>query len=553
MAEPGKRCVTSARQAVGLLLLLAFASYASDATVDDLTLQGTVVDAGTGLPVAGADVRHLSLEARYSSTGEDDPPPGWSATTDDEGHFTLVDLPSRDVYLQVTAEGYARSRGIRVSPDTNRLDIRLGNGATIEGTLSLVRGGPAMGEVTLSLAGRPWESESLQVDPFGRFRFEHVTPGSYRLSARSSSGVAESREVRVAEGERVAVDFSLVQLGRVTGWISGLLAGESASIALYQDDESQRYVRGSAEEFGNGLFELHGIEDGAYVVKARAGRRSLSTRAEVISGDATVAFAFVGRSRLTGRVLAGTRPIPQMSLSIAPVNDAMPSAYAFTDELGQFEFGGLDDGEYDIDVQLGPRGTSRSFPVTVFGETVSDLRLGPYSISGTTAPEFRNSIVQARFLVAGDEPVVHRAIVRNGQFRFDGLEQGNYQVTHMSPYYDHVVEVQIFGASVEGVALATNYSETITVQVVDAESGQQLPSLTCAIEEGPWAGVNFGSCPSGTTRCSSPLDDRPTLRIPVSLTNTRMTCTSRGYDGARFRWDRRPLLVELARTSAAKH
>ena len=205
-----------------MLLLVAIASHASDATVDDLALQGTVVDAGTGLPVAGAHVRHLSLEARYSSTGEDDPLPGWSATTDDEGHFALADLPSRDVYLQVTAEGYARSRGIRVAPDTNRLDIRLGKGATIEGTLSLVHGSPAMGEVALSLVGRPWEVEFRQVDPFGRFRFEHVTPGPYRLSARSSSGVAESRKVRVAEGERVAVDLSLVQLGRVTGWISGL-------------------------------------------------------------------------------------------------------------------------------------------------------------------------------------------------------------------------------------------------------------------------------------------------------------------------------------------
>ena len=99
----------------------------------------------------------------------------------------------------------------------------------------------------------------------------------------------------------------------------------------------------------------------------------------------------------------------------------------------------------------------------------------------------------------------------------------------------------IVAASVEGVVLASDYGETITVQVVDAESGQQLPSLTCEIEEGPWAGVNFS------------VDDRPTLRIPVGLTNTEMTCTSRGYDGARFRWDRRPLLVELAPTTRAKH
>ena len=80
---------------IGLLLLVAMTSRADDAK-DDLTLHGTVVDAATGLPVADADVRHLSLAARYSTNYRDESPPGWSASTDGEGHFTLADLPSRD-------------------------------------------------------------------------------------------------------------------------------------------------------------------------------------------------------------------------------------------------------------------------------------------------------------------------------------------------------------------------------------------------------------------------------------------------------------------------
>ena len=123
MAEPNKRRVSSPRHLssprhwVGLLLLLGIASHAN-ASMGDFTLHGTVVDGATGLPIAGADVRHLSIGARYSSTVEEDPPPGWSATPDDEGQFTLAGLPCRDVYLQVRAEGHALSRGIRVPPDT---------------------------------------------------------------------------------------------------------------------------------------------------------------------------------------------------------------------------------------------------------------------------------------------------------------------------------------------------------------------------------------------------------------------------------------------------
>ena len=38
------------------------------------------------------------------------------------------------------------------SPDTDRLDIHLRKGATIDGTLSLADGGPATGKVRLALA-----------------------------------------------------------------------------------------------------------------------------------------------------------------------------------------------------------------------------------------------------------------------------------------------------------------------------------------------------------------------------------------------------------------
>ena len=542
MSEPGNLRATVAGHWVGLLLLIAMASHANDDSGVGLTLQGTVVDAATGLPVAGADVRHLSVAVRYVPT-EDEPPPGWSATTNDEGHFTLADLPCRDVYLRVSAAGYAVSRGIRIPTDSSRLEVRLGQGTTIEGALSLESGGPATGKVRLSPAGRPWKRTTKEVDPSGRFRFEHVTPGSYTLSVRSSSGVAEPRDVHVVEGDHVAIEFSLVQLGRVTGWISGLVEGESASIGLYRDDESQRYVRGSVQGFGNGRFELHGVEDGAYISKARAGGRSLSTRTEVIDGQGIADFAFVGRSRLTGRVLAGTRPIPAMPLSLVPLNDAMPSARTTTGEGGRFAFAGLDDGEYEVEVQLGFRGTSRSSAVTVFGETVSDVRLGPYSISGTIGPGFRKDVVQARLVAPGDEAVIHRVLVEgNGTYRFDGLDQGDYLVSHSSPYFGEIVEVRIFDASVEGLDFDPGFRDGHTVPVVDAETKQPIQSISCAIEEGPWAGISIGFGNSDRRRW-----------LPDTLVNTDMTCTSRGYEPLHVRWDGEPFSLELVPNGTGGH
>lgn len=417
MSEPRNLRATVAGHCVALLLSVAMASHAKDASGVGLTLQGTVVDAATGLPVAGADVRHLSVVVRYAPTA-DESQPGWSATTNDEGHFTLADLPCRDVYLQVSAAGYTVSRSIRVPTDSSRLEVRLGQGTTIEGALSLESGGPATGKVWLSPAGRPWQWTTKEVDPSGRFRFEHVTPGSYTVTVTSSSGIAERRDVRVAEGDHVAIEFSLVQLGHVTGWISGLV-----------------------------------------------------------------------------------------------------------------------DGEYEVEVQLGFRGTSRSFAVTVSGETVSDVRLGPYSIAGTIGPGFRHNVVQARLVEPGDEPVIHRVLVEgNGTYRFDGLDQGDYLVSHSSPYFGEIVEVRIFDASVEGLDFDPGFRDGQTVPVVDVETKQPVESISCAIEEGPWAGISIGF---GSDR---------RRWLPAALVDTDMTCTSRGYEPLPVRWDGEPFSLELVPT-----
>ena len=421
------------------------------------TLEGRVIDANTGLAIPDADVRYAPLEAHLQ---RHDQAAAWpsSATTDDDGHFTLDNLPRSSVPLQVAAAGYAKPRNLTLAAKAKRLEIRLGRGATIHGTLSLPDGGPAAGHVTLAPATRtPWPWTRHNLDAAGRFAFENVTPGDYRLSALSASGVVGSQSVTVSEGDDAAFDLRLDPLGEVAGWITGLLEGESASIAVYRpgDDGSRTHVKSSEQRVGNGRFELHGILDGAYIVQAQAGGRTLSAYVDVAGGHGTADFAFLGRSRLTGRVLAGERPIPNLPVEVVPKHAGLPSgSYALSDDLGGFDFRGLEDGDYALRVQLGLRGTWRAFDITVSGGTNFDARLGPHAISGTLPPTFRNHVVQARLVPSDDEPVVFRVFVDGtGKYRFDGLEDGNYVVSHSSPDYAGMREVVVYGASVEGVDL----------------------------------------------------------------------------------------------------
>ena len=500
-------------------------------------LSGRVIDAATGAPVAGAVVRYLPHEGMFGTTSRANLQKiGSLATTDGDGDFTLDDLPSQNVHLLVAADGYAfDARGIALPANANRLEIPLESGATIEGSLSLTSGGMATGEVRLSPAETPWTWTEKAVGPGGRFRFEHVTPGSYRLSVRSTSGVAERRDVHVVNGDHLVFELHLEPLGGFSGWIDGLQEGESVWINVYRNDDPQSHVRGSDRAFGNGPFEMRGLADGSYVVGATvAGGRKLTTRVEVVDGAGIANFAFVGRSQLSGRVLAGARPLPRMNVAVNPLHPALPSAYTLTDEAGRFELNGLGDGEYEIEVHLGSRGTTRSFAVTVLGDTTLDARLGPYSISGRLAPNFRNHFVQARLLDRTDEPVIHRVFVDgSGRYRFDGLDPGDYVVTHSSPHYGEIIEVRIFGASVEDLDFNPTYERGLAIPVIDAESKEPLESAICEINEGPWAGTSFGQY------------KQQRLRFPTTLAHTDMTCTSEGYEPAHVLWGGGPLSLEL--------
>ena len=501
-------------------------------------LSGRVIDAATGARPSPAPssatcrTRGCSERPAAPTCGRLGHSPRRTATATSRSTTS----PVENVHLLVAAEGYAfDARGIALPASTDRLEIPLESGATIEGTLSLTSGGMSAGEVRLSPAETPWTWTEKAVGLDGRFRFEHVTPGSYRLSVRSTSGVAERRDVHVVNGDHLVIELHLESLGGVSGWIDGLQEGESVWISVYRNDDPRSRVRGSDQAFGNGPFEMRGLSDGSYVVRATvAGGRKLSTPVEVVDGAGIANFAFVGRSQLSGRVLAGTRPLSRMNVAVNPLHPALPSAYMLTDEAGRFEFNGLSDGEYEIEVHLGPRGTTRSFAVTVLGDTTFDARLGPYSISGRLAPNFRNHFVQARLLDRTDEPVIHRVFVDgSGRYRFDGLDPGDYVVTHSSPHYGEIIEVRIFGASVEDLDFNPTYERGLAIPVIDAESKEPLESAICEINEGPWAGTSFG------------LYKRERLRLPTALAHTDITCTSEGYEPAHVRWGGGPLFLEF--------
>lgn len=511
-------------------------------------VNGRITDAGTGLPIGGAGVRYAPSELQVLSISvEDEYPVGWWAVTDANGEFALNRLPQRPVSLDVLSAEHV-TKAVRLLVGVDRLDIELGGDATIEGRLVMADRTPVRGTVTLRLDDNGSGVVDRQTDPDGRFRFEGLAAGSYSLLARSDAGVVDRRSVTVGGDEVASIELPVESLGRLSGRIAGLGESASASISIYSYDEWRSLVR-EGGTFANGRFDLHGIPDGDHVAEAVArepmGSRKILRKFKMVDGEATVSFDFnaAGRSGITGRVVAGLRPVPRTHVYAVPKHDPLlRTSMDMSDLEGRFEIQGIEDGEYELRAWLGVRGTERSFNVTVAGDTMYDIRLGPYALSGSVMPpvgarsDLANFVVQARLNSLFDELVIFRDFTDSrGAYRFDGLEDGNYTVSFPWPYFGAVREVDIAGASIENVDLHSTLSATRDVRAVDADSKEILSPLQCKIEDGVWRGAT--------------LEFERRDGLPVSLTGAHLTCSARGYEAVHFRWDGEPMEINLSRGS----
>lgn len=511
-------------------------------------LRGRVVASANGAPIADAGIKFVPRSARAESSLEQlDHWSGTSAVTDADGRFELRGLPQHGIQLEVRAPGHA-GRSVGSPAGAERLDIELGVGATIEGSLTLASGEPVRGTVRLVPTLHWLERMERQVDSLGGFRFDKLRSGAYMLVANTDAGAVEMQTVSVADNEHLVVELPVDPLGRLSGSLAGLAETQSATIRVLRRGPDA-YWR-NAGSFGNGLFEVNGIPDGDYIIEADVGELSLERKVRMVDGTATVHFEFDEGSRLTGKVLAGNRPLPGVYVGVIPVRPELPSGGVRADSEGRFEVGRLPDGDYRVRVRLGLRGTYRSFDVTVTGDTMLDVRLGPHRLSGQmlgerTSPDsslrgssrWMNHVVQAVLLDADDEPVVFRGFVDSrGMYSFDGLEEGRYAVSHGHPYYVGTVrEVSVFGEWVEGVDFDPGSSEIQPVQWLDGESGEVIGLVDCEIHEGPWAGI--------TQRVEN-------HGFPTSLAGVDMTCSSQGYKPVHFRWDGEPIEMKLERAGS---
>ena len=133
--------------------------------------------------------------------------------TDAQGRFRFEEVPEGRWRLRVEAAGHARldRRGLALGPfeDRDLGVLHLLPAGSLSGRVALPEDAGARGFLLLELLREPdGERQAMTgLAPDGRYRFEDLPPGEYRLSLRLGAGRRQSPPVRVLAGVDRSFDF----------------------------------------------------------------------------------------------------------------------------------------------------------------------------------------------------------------------------------------------------------------------------------------------------------------------------------------------------------
>ena len=322
---------------------------------------------------------------------------------DGEGRFRFEHLGAGDLELVAWAPGWPESAPLAVTlADGERredLELRLPTPARIAGTWTTADGQPRAG-LSVRLDVPPFDGRfkfqqlsprfetSARCDEQGRYAFEGLRPGTYRVDARSAGAV----ECTLAEGEQRTVDFRQPAAVRVHGRVTaGGHPVSGAPVKARNDpvDRSQRlFLDQPAVSDADGLYALElnvGGDLEVYVEGSGIPESEPHSVHVEPGGDATLDIE-LPTGRIAGQIVDDASGAAVEGLEVSLCHDRnIYLASSTTDDAGSFRFEGLPPDAYSVRVSGSGRSERNRFePVVVRLEprdvllaaaaTVDDLR-----------------------------------------------------------------------------------------------------------------------------------------------------------------------------------
>ncbi|MFS0766942.1 carboxypeptidase regulatory-like domain-containing protein [Peribacillus phoenicis] len=451
------------------------------------TLSGTIFDANTQRPIAGATVEVFDFTRGLITT----------AVTDAFGNFQVQNL-SAGVYRFIAS---VQNYGSTVQESTiaanqqTVLNIFLPpNPGSIQGTIfNQQTGDPVSGASVTIRQFSPTGPviASASTDQNGQFTVDNLAPGAYTVIASDSNFGTQSGSVFVSSNTESSITLSLTPSpGAVQGTLTNSQTGEPLAGALIRIQDNNGTIIREVQTNENGIYFADGLAPGNYsligitpsfqrdTIGFNAATNTTTTVNLALSPNPG---AITGRisDQQTGEALAGA------SVQLFPSQGLFPIANALTDQNGNYTIIGLAPGEYIVAANASnyARGAVGAI---VFADqsTVANIGLiaNPATISGTVTSTGETPIPNASIRVIDlNEVVLGSALTdQNGSYVIGNLPPGSHTI---------IISADTFAGRLSGITLIPgDFLENINF-VLTPNPGSLTGRVTNAQTGDPVAGA----------------------------------------------------------------
>jgi protocatechuate 3,4-dioxygenase beta subunit len=548
-------------------------------------LVGRVVGAD-GAPVAGASVQLIEGSSRSAMVGYRFG--GSGATTDGDGNYRLEGLDEGSQSFAAQAEDYERAvKDLEIRSGENRLDFRLEPGFDVGGRVVDAGGQPVAGaRVQMSAPGAPsfpfGRNEDARSAADGSFRVRGVAAGVYDVQADKEGYAPARRESLQVTGPVQGVELRLEAGGSVHGRLTGLEFNELAGARVYASTQgnTRPTMRYGSVDY-QGQYRIDGLTAGEWYVSAHTGSdRQADGHVTVAQGaDAVLDLEFGEGLTLTGRIVKGGEPLPNLRVSVSS-QEGTGYGSGTSDPQGNFRIEGLKAGTYELQAIDFQTGISHHETLELTADRdilieISTRRVSGRVVDAQDQSPLRDATVSLE--ATGDKPGngMASAIPRGstsdsaGAFELTEVSPGAYRLRAQKDGYSPAdTQVQVGAdADVSDLRLALQPTQGLTLQVSSSvgspPSGVQVAVVDAAGQvkaagsyaTGENGRVRFDTAPPGSWRLLTTAEGSATVGqdvqvpgppVPVLLYSaTRLavtvpagaqgTITAIGADGQLFR------------------
>jgi len=285
-------------------------------------MAGIVLD-GAGRPVADAAVElEPAGDPSRSSMGF----AGDIAFSDEHGAWQLDSLGSGDYLVHASSMRHAAGPQVRVVHDGSRPSA---------GVVLRVEPGAQIAGLVVDETGRPIAEAQVMAahhlettDARGAFVIEGLEPGSYDVSASTTTHGAPAQQVMLDRRGRAQVTLTLERssLAGVVVDHDGQPFGDAVVFA--SSDVDHRFHIGHCDDAGR--FDLGGVPAGHYKVAAqRRSSRVEGPSVEVNTTNRQLVLVVPSPARVTGRVLLDGAPLAHFGVAITDNPDHEDAAEVY--------------------------------------------------------------------------------------------------------------------------------------------------------------------------------------------------------------------------------